>query len=103
MQLLTTKLRQSLPFLGADNGDSVAYAKFFSPSGSWTWYAAEFDGDDIFYGVVDGHEIEFGTFRLSELESVRDRFGLPIERDRSFEPIRLQQLYEELRSQRPIR
>jgi hypothetical protein len=56
--------------------------KFFDPTGSWTWYATEFDGKDTFFGLVDGFELEWGTFSLSELRSTKGRFGLGIERDR---------------------
>tara|TARA_R100001443_G_scaffold89519_1_gene96062 strand:+ start:11535 stop:11924 length:390 start_codon:yes stop_codon:yes gene_type:complete len=60
--------------------------KFFDPTGSWTWYATEYDPENkIFYGYVSGFENEYGTFSLTELESVKGRFGLGIERDRHFE------------------
>ena len=38
------------------------------------------------FGLVDGHEREFGYFSLPELESVKGPLGLPIERDRFFDP-----------------
>ena len=63
--------------------------KFFTPDSSWTWYVIEGakteDGDWEFFGLVDGHEKELGYFRLSELQSVRGRFNLPIERDLYFD------------------
>lgn len=62
------------------------------PDGSWTWYASEYDGQDIFFGLVIGHEIELGYFSLSELEAVRGNLNLPVERDRHFEPKTLQAL-----------
>jgi hypothetical protein len=49
-----------------------------------TWYATEFDGEDLFFGLVDGLEKEFGYFSLSELESVDGPFGVGIERDLYF-------------------
>jgi Protein of unknown function (DUF2958) len=105
MKLLPDEVRASLPKMGktADSDDALAVVKFFTPDAGWTWFASEFDGDDIFYGVVDGHEVEFGTFSLSELESVRGRFGLPVERDLSFSPKRLAEIYYELRSRHSIR
>lgn len=45
--------------------------------------------DVIFFGLVDGLEVEMGYFSLSELESVHGPMGLPIERDRYFKPIPL--------------
>jgi len=103
MQLLTNELRRSLPPLGAAESPQVvamARVKFFTPDSSWTWYASEFDGVDIFYGLVDGHEIEFGSFSLRELQAARGHLGLPIERDRFFTPVPLGELYTELRQAR---
>jgi hypothetical protein len=69
--------------------------KFFTPDSSWTWYVTEAEqatdevgeltGDWTFYGLVEGHESELGYFTLSELQSVRGQFGLPIERDKYFD------------------
>jgi hypothetical protein len=72
--------------------DAVAPVKFFTPDANWTWYASEFDGEDLFFGLVIGYEIEFGYFSLSELEETRGPFNLPIERDRFYEPKTLQEL-----------
>ena len=60
--------------------------------GSWTWYASEFDGEDIFFGLVIGFVAEFGYFSLSELKSVRGPLGLPVERDLHFKPQSLRAL-----------
>ena len=98
MELLTTELRRQLPTLGAtaERDDALALVKFFTPDSSRTWYAAEFDGTDVFYGLVDGFEVEFGTFSLAELSSVRGTLGLPIERDLFFKPVPILELYREL-------
>ncbi len=88
MELLTKELRQKFPKWGTtgnkDPKDVAVILKFFDPTGSWTWYATEFDGKDIFFGFVRGFEDELGTFSLSELKSVRGSFGLGIERDLHF-------------------
>ena len=91
MKLLTKALRKQIPSLYSteDQEDPIVQAKFFTPDSSWTWYVTEFDGEDIFFGYVLGHEAEFGYFSLSELESVRGPLGLPIERDLHFEPTKL--------------
>ena len=100
MKLLTKALRQQLPPLYAQESapDPIAYAKFFTPSSSWTWYAtegsAQFDPDKhdqgevdfIFFGFVIGFEKEWGYFSLKEMESVRGPFGPSIERDLYFTP-----------------
>ena len=61
---------------------------------------SEFDGDDIFFGLVIGLEIEFGYFSLSELQSVRGPLGLPIERDLHFEPKSLRELRDQHKKNR---
>lgn len=85
MKLLTQEIRQKLPKLGATekvpSAEKVCVVKYFQPWGSWTWYAVEFDGKDTFFGLVDGFELEWGYFSLSELQSVKGPFGLTIERD----------------------
>ena len=54
--------------------------------------AAEFDGSDIFFGLVIGFETELGYFSLSELESIVGPYGLKIERDISFTPTALKDI-----------
>jgi hypothetical protein len=87
MMLLTQEIRKAFPeWMSTDGmGDAApVVVKFFTPDSSWTWYAVEFDGEDQFFGLVDGHEKELGYFSLSELESVRGPMGMPIERDMHF-------------------
>jgi len=88
MKLLTKALREKLPSLYANEKekpeDVQVIVKFFDPCSQWTWYATEFDGKDIFFGYVRGLENELGYFSLSELESIRNSWGLGIERDRHF-------------------
>lgn len=75
--------------------DALAQVKFFTPDAQWTWYASEFDGEDIFFGLVVGLENELGYFSLKELQSVRGPLGLLIERDLHFEPKPLRDLMGE--------
>lgn len=93
MKLLTKELRRKLPKLQSTENvpleEKVVVAKFFTPDSSWTWYACEFDGDDLFFGLVDGFEKEWGYFSLRELQSARGPWGLPIERDRFFQPTKI--------------
>src|SRR6266545_654014 len=94
MKLLTNELRKQLPPLYSQEqvADPMVICKFFYPDFSWTWYAIEFDGNDLFFGLVAGFENELGYFSLSELESNRGRFGLPIERDLWFTPTPLSEV-----------
>ena len=80
--------------------EAQAQVKFFTPDSNWTSYASEFDGEDIFLGLVAGFEVELGYFSLSELQSVRGPWGLPIERDLHFEPKTLRELQEMHQRQR---
>jgi len=88
MKLLTNEIRNRLPNLydTEHERDPIAQVKFFTPWASWTWYATEFDGQDVFFGYVDGPCGEWGYFSLSELEQVRGPGGLTVERDLYFEP-----------------
>ena len=89
--LMPKSLRSELPDIGAteDERDPMIRAKFFYPDFSWTWYAIEFDGDDLFFGLVDGFEKELGYFCLSELTENRGKLGMEIERDLFFTPCAL--------------
>ena len=88
MKLMTQELLNKLPKLYANEEveDPIAVAKFFTPDSNWTWFATEFDGEDTFFGLVDGFEKELGYFSLKELQAVRGAFGLPVERDRWWKP-----------------
>ena len=87
MQLLTKAIRKQAQPIGATDGKDTkkVLAKFFTPWTHWTWYAVEFDGDDLFFGFVEGLEKEWGYFSLKELEEIQGPFGLKVERDIMFE------------------
>ena len=107
-KLLTKDLLKTLPPLYSqeDNPDPMVVVKFFTPDAGWTWYAIEgspvdangyYDTDKpkvdfLFFGLVSGLEVELGYFSLSELTSVRGKFGLAVERDLYFEPTRLSEV-----------
>jgi hypothetical protein len=62
---LPQSIREKLPPLYANEAiglEALALVKFFTPDSSWTWYASEFDGEDIFFGLVSGLEVELGYF-----------------------------------------
>jgi len=95
MKLITEEIKRLLPKLYEQDGkgyDAIAYVKFFTPDSNWTWYVTEFDGKDIFFGLVDGFEKELGYFSLKELQSVKGPLGLKIERDLYFVPTKLEEL-----------
>ncbi len=88
------EVRKLLPPIGStgEDRDPMVWVKFFTPWANWTWYGIEFDGKDIFFGWVVGLEKEFGSFSLSELQSLRGPSGLKVERDIYFEPQRISQV-----------
>jgi len=88
MKLMTNEIRQRMPalYITQEDPDPIVQVKFFTPWTSWTWYATEFDGEDTFFGLVEGFDTEWGYFSLSELEAIRGPMGLRIERDLYFKP-----------------
>ena len=95
MKLITEEIKRMLTKLYEQDGkgfDAIAFVKFFTPDSNWYWYATEFDGEDAFFGLVDGFCKEMGYFSLSELESVRGPLGLKIERDLYLKPTTLEEL-----------
>lgn len=97
MKLLTDELRKTLPALYSQEKekDPTVVCKFFLPATKWTWFAIEFDGDDLFFGYVAGEYPELGYFSLSELERLDGPFGLGVERDLYFEPQKLSEIKKE--------
>ena len=84
MKLMTKELEERFRQVGSqeDVEDPIVIAKFFAPTGGWTWYATEYEPKDkIFFGLVHGFEEELGYFGLKELESIKFPLGLGIERD----------------------
>ena len=98
MKLLTQELERKLPSLGTES--ETAFVKWFTPDLNFTWYVAEYDpktGDC--FGLVEqqwrnGPEKELGYFNLKEIQDLRGKFGLPVERDRFFDPTPLLDLME---------
>lgn len=100
MELLDGESRAALPPLYSTEKlgeEAIAPVKFFTPDANWTWWATEFDGQELFFGLVSGFEVELGYFSLSELESVRGPMGLPLERDLYYEPTSLRELQRRYR------
>ena len=99
MKLFTQELLEKVPALYAteEESDPTVWVKLFYPDFSWTWYVIEFDGSDICFGLVDGYDQELGYFSLTELRNSRGTLGLPIERDRGFDPCKLSELRRALK------
>jgi hypothetical protein len=92
MDLMPDDIRAKLLANGAAKAetDHIPAVKFFNPAGAATWLITEMmpDEPDILFGLCDlgmGYP-ELGTVSLAELQSVKGRFGLGIERDLYFAP-----------------
>lgn len=58
--------------------------------------ATEFDGEDTFFGLVEGLERELGYFSLNELQAARGPMGLTVERDLYWRTKTLREIAPEL-------
>jgi hypothetical protein len=92
MKLLTKAIEAAFKKQGdtseKSSKDIKVICKFFNPVGAGTWWLYERLDDDIFMAFClldDPTFAELGSISLSEMESVKLRFGLGIERDTSFE------------------
>lgn len=90
MKLLTKTIAKQIPPLYSQEKlgeEAMAYLKLFTPDSNWTWYVTEMDQETgECFGLVYGMERELGYFSLPEIERIRGPLGLPVERDRFFEP-----------------
>ncbi len=105
MKLLTkpleAKLRANAKLADSQKSALKPVVKFFTPDGGATWLLSELDSDGIAFGLCDLGlgEPELGYVSLAELQSVRGRLGLHVERDRWFTPAKtLSEYAEEARS-----
>ena len=99
MELLTKIIKEEAEkqFTKADDMSQKVVAKFFDPMGSWTWYLMNKDPEsDYCWGIVKGNAVEMGSFGLNELQEYTSQFGLGIERDTSFEPVKANVIWKEL-------
>jgi len=112
MQFITSQIRQRLEKnyrnnqAGGGELDLLPVVKLFTPDANCTWLITEIYPDkDTLFGLCDlglGFP-ELGTVSLLELQSLRGRLGLPIERDRWFTPkMSLRQYAEVAYQQRSI-
>ena len=82
------RLHQQCDEVGEPEPDFEPVVKLFTPDAGCTWLLTEIDPEDpdIAFGLCDlgmGYP-ELGSVSLSELESVRGRLNLPVERDLYF-------------------
>ena len=99
MKLMTKAIREQAEKQydeGSDMEQNVV-AKYFDPMGDWKWFLMNKKKDDSYcWAIVKGHEVEMGSFSIDELESIKLPFGLGIERDTLFEPMKAKDVWEQL-------
>ena len=109
MKLLTADIRKKLLRNGRlhqqcdeadkEEPDFAPVVKLFTPDAGCTWLLTEIDPDDpdIAFGLCDlgmGYP-ELGSVSLSELEALRGRLNLPVERDLYFTATKTLSAYAE--------
>lgn len=98
MKLITKKIENELakyPLYSQDSkgNEAVAICKFFLQGFTWYVLEAQKNGNDYeFFGIVDGLDKEYGYFTLSQLQSLRGRWGLTVERDMYFKPTKVKDI-----------
>ena len=108
--LLTKALLKQIPTLDATAqltiAEQSAYVKFFNPTGGQTWYITAYNhANHMAFGFADlgdSRMAELGYISMDELESLTFRWGLKVERDRSFSKCPLTQVIDRVRSGNPM-
>ncbi|HCX67885.1 DUF2958 domain-containing protein [Parvibaculum sp.] len=104
MKLITKAQRERMLANGNRKEDDCQFdpepvVKLFTPDANATWLLAELDPDDpdLAFGLCDPGLgcPELGSVRLSEIEAVRGKLGLPAERDLYFTPDKTLSAYAE--------
>jgi hypothetical protein len=90
-KLITDEQRAQLLANGRESAENPDFdprpmVKLFTPNAGATWLLTELDAEDVAFGLCDlGQGFpELGYVSLTELEGLRGRWGLPIERDLHF-------------------
>ena len=100
MKLLTKKIikKAKEQYKLQSDLEQMVVAKFFNPVGSGVWYLMNMaEDEDYCWGIVDWMACEMGSFSMKELESVELAYGLGIERDLYFKPIKAKKLWESIK------
>ena len=98
MKLLTKEIKvkaQNQYDKGSDM-EQMVVAKFFG--GGWTWYLMNLAEDNNYaWGIVKGNAVEMGSFSMNELQEIKiPPFGMSIERDLYFEPMKANEVWKQL-------
>ena len=100
MKLMTKEIQKKAEKqydLGSDM-EQMVVAKFFDPMGSWKWFLMNKHKDDNYcWGIVKGISVEVGSFNIEELQNLKLPFGMAVERDLYFEPMKAKDVLKKLR------
>ena len=106
MKLLTKANIKSLPTLDETAklgiAEQTVYVKLFGGS-SCTWYLTSYDEENNeafgFVNLGDSQMAELGYIDMNEIEKLKIQpFGLPVERDRWFDPMPLDKVMKMVKS-----
>ena len=100
MKLITKEVEKrfnNYPLYSQDGKgkDAVCVVKFFMCGVNWTWYILEANLEEgIAYGITinPSGEGEYGYVSIPELQTVKNSWGLGVERDRCFGPVKLSEI-----------
>ena len=99
MKLMTKAIKEKAvkQFDEGSDMEQMVVAKYFDPVGSWKWFLMNMDKDgDYCWGIVEGNAVEMGSFSMRELEGIKRPFGLGIERDTMFKPMKAKDVCDKL-------
>ena len=104
MKLVTKEVEKRLqeyPLYSQDGKkkDAICVVKFFMCGVNYTWYVLEADLENqIVYGITINPqgEGEYGYTSLAELQTVKNCWGLGVERDLYFEPTKLSDIDDDI-------
>jgi len=91
LKLLTKEQEAQIPAIRSTENtpDPMVWVKWFTPDSSFTWYITERDPNTgecfgVTVNPASNMPWELGYFDQHEIESVRGKLGLPVERDEWF-------------------
>ena len=101
-QMLPDSIKEQFKAIGTTaetpTEEIMVICKWFNPSGSGTWYLYEMEEDEeIFWcyaNLGDPRFAECGTVSFTELAEFEGMFGLHIERDIHFKPMKLKEIMD---------
>ena len=99
MKLLTKAIKDKAKkqYPNGTDMEQMVVAKYFNPAGRGTWYLMNMHEDeDYCWGICHIYEWEIGSFSMEELQNTPLPYGLKIERDMYFKPVKASTLWKKL-------